>query len=120
MITITESTKSRFRLQRIIADFNRDNWTGVDVDIIIKDDDSATIKDTTQGGPNRMEGVYAFMGNAISVTVQVHAELNSKDGIKDISVTVRDARHKEVEISKRPFCCYYSAAGTDIENCRAT
>lgn len=112
MITITDAVKRRFRLERIVADVRRDGWTGKDIEFAITNDNTASINDTTRGGPNRMEATYIVMGNRAHVSVAVHAETNSHDGIKDIYATIRDAQHKEIEISNVRF-----AVTTELQEC---
>lgn len=112
MITITDAVKRRFRLERIVADVKRDGWTGKDIEFTIKNDNSASISDTTRGGPNRMKGTYLVMGHRAEVTVTVHAETNSHDGIKDIHATIRDELAKEIEISNVRF-----AVTTELQEC---
>jgi len=112
MITVTDAVKRRFRLERIIANVRRDGWTGKDIEFVIKSDDSASINDTTRGGPNRMTATYLIMGNRAEVSVTVHAETNSHDGIKDICATIRDAQGKELEISDVRF-----AVTTELQEC---
>jgi len=112
MITITDAVKRRFRLERIIADVQRGNWKGKDIEFTVKNDNSASINDTTRGGPNHMEATYVIMGNRAEVSISVHAETNSHDGIKDISATIRDQQGKEIEISDVRF-----VVTTELQEC---
>lgn len=112
MITITDAVKRRFRLERIVADVSRDGWTGKNIEFVIKDDNTASINDTTRGGPNRMEGTYMFMGNRVPVSVNVHAETNSNDGVKDIVAVIRDTQAKEIDISNVRF-----VITTELQEC---
>lgn len=112
MITITDAVKRRFRLERIIADVKRDAWSGKDIEFHINNDATASISDTSRGGPNRMEANYLIMGDRRQVSVNVYAETNSHTGIKDISASIRDGQGKEIEISNVRF-----VVTTELQEC---
>jgi hypothetical protein len=115
MITITDTVKRRFRLERIVADVKRDGWTGKNIEFTIRSDNNtynASINDTTRGGPNRMAAYYLILGTRAEVSVNVFAETNSDDGIKDIKATIRDAQNKEIDISNVRF-----VVTTELQEC---
>lgn len=99
MIKVTDKAIRLPRLCNITANIRSGNWAGTLVEFILPDNDTQSLRDTSAGGPNRIDAKMLILGHLLDVTLNVFATVEQGKGLTSIMVRALDAAHKPLLLS---------------------